>query len=238
MDTGYFNPGCGNPPPASLGMHHSRRISVSTASPVAQQVSAAQSRDWGTWNATGVLSNPPPHPVDPSWRHRVSRGALERLLSGVPPGARLQVDAGSPLQPDPGFQPSTTSSSSSPRVPGLVTSSLTPARQRRPSPQPYTQCPLLSPQPVPHSGSSGYGSLGSNGSHEHLMSQTSSSDSNGHEDAHRRRAVGPPLSPRACLWCTRESQARLEQHFRFGTLCGLRRLCLRSAFPGTHFSIS
>ncbi|XP_006893570.1 PREDICTED: period circadian protein homolog 2 [Elephantulus edwardii] len=38
-------------------------------------------------------------------------------------------------------------------------------------------------QPVPHSGSSGYGSLGSNGSHEHLMSQTSSSDSNGHEDA-------------------------------------------------------
>ncbi|XP_066201672.1 period circadian protein homolog 2 [Saccopteryx leptura] len=43
-------------------------------------------------------------------------------------------------------------------------------------------------QPVPHSGSSGYGSLGSNGSHEHLMSQTSSSDSNGHEDAHRRRA--------------------------------------------------
>uniref|UniRef100_A0A2R9CFH4 Period circadian protein homolog 2 n=1 Tax=Pan paniscus TaxID=9597 RepID=A0A2R9CFH4_PANPA len=44
-------------------------------------------------------------------------------------------------------------------------------------------------QPVPHSGSSGYGSLGSNGSHEHLMSQTSSSDSNGHEDSRRRRAV-------------------------------------------------
>uniref|UniRef100_H0WTT0 Period circadian protein homolog 2 n=1 Tax=Otolemur garnettii TaxID=30611 RepID=H0WTT0_OTOGA len=43
-------------------------------------------------------------------------------------------------------------------------------------------------QPVPHSGSSGYGSLGSNGSHEHLMSQTSSSDSNGHEDSHQRRA--------------------------------------------------
>ncbi|XP_037705178.1 period circadian protein homolog 2 isoform X1 [Choloepus didactylus] len=42
-------------------------------------------------------------------------------------------------------------------------------------------------QPVPHSGSSGYGSLGSNGSHEPLMSQTSSSDSNGHEDARRRR---------------------------------------------------
>ncbi|KAM5326879.1 period circadian protein homolog 2 isoform 2-T2 [Glossophaga mutica] len=46
-------------------------------------------------------------------------------------------------------------------------------------------------QPVPHSGSSGYGSLGSNGSHEHLMSQTSSSDSNGHEDAGRRRAEIP-----------------------------------------------
>ncbi|XP_055472519.1 period circadian protein homolog 2 isoform X2 [Psammomys obesus] len=43
-------------------------------------------------------------------------------------------------------------------------------------------------QPVPHSGSSGYGSLGSNGSHEHLMSQTSSSDSNGHEESHRRRS--------------------------------------------------
>ncbi|XP_004743783.1 period circadian protein homolog 2 isoform X1 [Mustela putorius furo] len=42
-------------------------------------------------------------------------------------------------------------------------------------------------QPVPHSGSSGYGSLGSNGSHEHLMSQTSSSDSNGHEDSRRKR---------------------------------------------------
>ncbi|KAM5229409.1 period circadian protein homolog 2 [Ctenodactylus gundi] len=43
-------------------------------------------------------------------------------------------------------------------------------------------------QPVPHSGSSGYGSLGSNGSHEHLMSQTSSSDSNGHEDSRRKRS--------------------------------------------------
>ncbi|KAL4688369.1 hypothetical protein H8959_004621 [Pygathrix nigripes] len=54
-------------------------------------------------------------------------------------------------------------------------------------------------QPVPHSGSSGYGSLGSNGSHEHLMSQTSSSDSNGHEDSHRRRAPRPQ----------READARL-----------------------------
>ncbi|XP_051855393.1 period circadian protein homolog 2 isoform X2 [Antechinus flavipes] len=44
-------------------------------------------------------------------------------------------------------------------------------------------------QPVHHSGSSGYGSLGSNGSHEHLMSQTSSSDSNGRrpEDSRKRR---------------------------------------------------
>ncbi|XP_045723578.1 period circadian protein homolog 2 isoform X2 [Mirounga angustirostris] len=42
-------------------------------------------------------------------------------------------------------------------------------------------------QPVPHSGSSGYGSLGSNGSHEHLMSQTSSSDSNGHEHSRWKR---------------------------------------------------
>lgn len=55
----------------------------------------------------------------------------------------------------------------------------------------------LSPQPVPHSGSSGYGSLGSNGSHEHLMSQTSSSDSAGQEDPRRRRAVGAPWSPSA-----------------------------------------
>lgn len=72
-----------------------------------------------------------------------------------------------------------------------------PACQLRPWPQPCTQAScLLSPQPVPHSGSSGYGSLGSNGSHEHLMSQTSSSDSNGHEDARRSRAVGaPPPGP-------------------------------------------
>lgn len=72
-----------------------------------------------------------------------------------------------------------------------------PACQLRPWPRPCTQAScLLSPQPVPHSGSSGYGSLGSNGSHEHLMSQTSSSDSNGHEDARRSRAVGaPPPGP-------------------------------------------
>lgn len=59
-----------------------------------------------------------------------------------------------------------------------------------PSHVPSPSC-LLSPQPVPHSGSSGYGSLGSNGSHEPLMSQTSSSDSNGHKHSRRRRTVSP-----------------------------------------------
>uniref|UniRef100_A0AAQ6IUT8 PAS domain-containing protein n=1 Tax=Anabas testudineus TaxID=64144 RepID=A0AAQ6IUT8_ANATE len=42
-------------------------------------------------------------------------------------------------------------------------------------------------QPVHNNGSSGYGSLGSNGSHEHYISVASSSDSNGNlwEDTHR-----------------------------------------------------
>ncbi|KAI7794897.1 period circadian protein-like protein 3 [Triplophysa rosa] len=42
-------------------------------------------------------------------------------------------------------------------------------------------------QPVHNNGSSGYGSLGSNGSHEHYISVVSSSDSNGNlwEDSHR-----------------------------------------------------
>lgn len=45
----------------------------------------------------------------------------------------------------------------------------------------------LSLQPVHNNGSSGYGSLGSNGSHEHYISVASSSDSNGNlwEDSHR-----------------------------------------------------
>ncbi|KAM9085361.1 period circadian protein homolog 2 isoform 2-T4 [Megaptera novaeangliae] len=43
-------------------------------------------------------------------------------------------------------------------------------------------------QPVLHSSSSGYGSLGSSGSHEHLLSQTSSSECTGQEDPCRRRA--------------------------------------------------
>lgn len=45
----------------------------------------------------------------------------------------------------------------------------------------------LSRQPVHNNGSSGYGSLGSNGSHEHYISVASSSDSNGNlwEDTHR-----------------------------------------------------
>ncbi|XP_058521180.1 period circadian protein homolog 2 isoform X1 [Ochotona princeps] len=46
-------------------------------------------------------------------------------------------------------------------------------------------------QPVPHSGSSGYGSLGSNGSQEQPLSHTSSSDSNGHEDSGHRRSDVP-----------------------------------------------
>lgn len=46
---------------------------------------------------------------------------------------------------------------------------------------------VSSPQPVHNNGSSGYGSLGSNGSHEHYISVASSSDSNGNlwEDTHR-----------------------------------------------------
>ncbi|XP_048200387.1 period circadian protein homolog 2 isoform X2 [Perognathus longimembris pacificus] len=58
-------------------------------------------------------------------------------------------------------------------------------------------------QPIPHSGSSGYGSLGSNGSHEHLMSQTSSSDSNGHEESLRRR---PEISKNG-------SKSKTKSHF-------------------------
>ncbi|XP_060539140.1 period circadian protein homolog 2 isoform X2 [Pantherophis guttatus] len=41
-------------------------------------------------------------------------------------------------------------------------------------------------QPIYNSGSSGYGSLGSNGSHEHLMSVASSSDSNGNNEDTRK----------------------------------------------------
>ncbi|KAH0623996.1 hypothetical protein JD844_007245 [Phrynosoma platyrhinos] len=50
-----------------------------------------------------------------------------------------------------------------------------------------TEEKVIDPKPVHNSGSSGYGSLGSNGSHEHLMSVASSSDSNGNnnEDIHR-----------------------------------------------------
>ncbi|KAM6947940.1 period circadian protein homolog 3-like [Lycodopsis pacificus] len=42
-------------------------------------------------------------------------------------------------------------------------------------------------QPIHNNGSSGYGSLGSNGSREHYISVASSSDSNGNlwEDSHR-----------------------------------------------------
>lgn len=90
-------------------------------------------------------------------------------------------------------------------------------RQPHMPPSPVPRPPVCSPQPVPHSGSSGYGSLGSNGSHEHLMSQTSSSDSNGHEDARRRRAVGPsacvcslPSPPPVPICGTRRSHRALK----------------------------
>lgn len=51
----------------------------------------------------------------------------------------------------------------------------------------HSLLPSLFPQPVHNNGSSGYGSLGSNGSHEHYISVASSSDSNGNlwEDSHR-----------------------------------------------------
>uniref|UniRef100_A0A673BQR9 PAS domain-containing protein n=1 Tax=Sphaeramia orbicularis TaxID=375764 RepID=A0A673BQR9_9TELE len=51
-------------------------------------------------------------------------------------------------------------------------------------------------QPVHNNGSSGYGSLGSNGSHEHYISVASSSDSNGNlwEDSHR----GPMTLQQIC----------------------------------------
>uniref|UniRef100_A0A673BQP7 PAS domain-containing protein n=1 Tax=Sphaeramia orbicularis TaxID=375764 RepID=A0A673BQP7_9TELE len=55
---------------------------------------------------------------------------------------------------------------------------------------------LCAQQPVHNNGSSGYGSLGSNGSHEHYISVASSSDSNGNlwEDSHR----GPMTLQQIC----------------------------------------
>uniref|UniRef100_A0A8C0CCF1 Period circadian protein homolog 2 n=1 Tax=Balaenoptera musculus TaxID=9771 RepID=A0A8C0CCF1_BALMU len=67
-------------------------------------------------------------------------------------------------------------------------------------------------QPVPHSSSSGYGSLGSSGSHEHLLSQTSSSECTGQEDPCRRRAVRAPLSPSVPLCLS--SVTQMTEHFR------------------------
>lgn len=51
-----------------------------------------------------------------------------------------------------------------------------------------------------NSGSSGYGSLGSNGSHEHLMSVASSSDSTGNnnEDTHKDKPVGLVFLIKVC----------------------------------------
>ncbi|XP_028586847.2 LOW QUALITY PROTEIN: period circadian protein homolog 2 [Podarcis muralis] len=53
-------------------------------------------------------------------------------------------------------------------------------------------------QPVHNSGSSGYGSLGSNGSHEHLMSVASSSDSNGNNNEDTQRIPKPNSSQGIC----------------------------------------
>ncbi|XP_066476293.1 period circadian protein homolog 2 [Tiliqua scincoides] len=53
-------------------------------------------------------------------------------------------------------------------------------------------------QPVHNSGSSGYGSLGSNGSHEHLMSVASSSDSNGNNNEDTQRIPKPNSSHDIC----------------------------------------
>nr|XP_033814833.1 LOW QUALITY PROTEIN: period circadian protein homolog 2 [Geotrypetes seraphini] len=62
----------------------------------------------------------------------------------------------------------------------FTTLNVTEVKDIHPSVQEITeQIYRLLLQPVHNSGSSGYGSFGSNGSHEHLMSVTSSSDSNG-----------------------------------------------------------
>ncbi|KAJ7324911.1 hypothetical protein JRQ81_017931 [Phrynocephalus forsythii] len=63
-------------------------------------------------------------------------------------------------------------------------------------------------QPVHNSGSSGYGSLGSNGSHEHLMSVASSSDSNGNNNEDMQRTPKPNLSQSlGCLSKNKEEHA-------------------------------
>ncbi|NXN93632.1 PER2 protein, partial [Rhinopomastus cyanomelas] len=66
-------------------------------------------------------------------------------------------------------------------------------------------------QPVHNSGSSGYGSLGSNGSHEHLMSVASSSDSTGNnnEDAHKDKSVDKAKNKGQRIFT--DSKAKLEQ---------------------------
>ncbi|NXA31263.1 PER2 protein, partial [Eudromia elegans] len=70
-------------------------------------------------------------------------------------------------------------------------------------------------QPVHNSGSSGYGSLGSNGSHEHLMSVASSSDSTGNnnEDAHKDKATsqGARKVKNKGQHIFTDSKAKLEQ---------------------------
>lgn len=96
---------------------------------------------------------------------------------------------------------------------------------------------LMSPsnprQPVHNNGSSGYGSLGSNGSHEHYISVASSSDSNGNlwEDSHRE-----PVSPEitTCLLWSVNAATKLNY---IASLCSCRWLFSKSAQTWTESRI-
>ncbi|KAJ8360575.1 hypothetical protein SKAU_G00171000 [Synaphobranchus kaupii] len=69
-------------------------------------------------------------------------------------------------------------------------------------------------QPVHNNGSSGYGSLGSNGSHEHYISVASSSDSNGNlwEDVHREPMTLQQISADVNKVKNWGQQAYLDSH--------------------------
>lgn len=125
------------------------------------------------------------------WGNCQSLNPAARALRAGVPGSSVSCGQGSGTSPGGGdWEPPKPDPGCSPAPPGP-----------HPGPPGGSRPLSLSPQPVPHSGSSGYGSLGSNGSHEHLMSQTSSSDSTGQEDPCRRRVVrplpplGPPIPP-------------------------------------------
>ncbi|XP_061543683.1 period circadian protein homolog 3 isoform X1 [Phycodurus eques] len=76
-------------------------------------------------------------------------------------------------------------------------------------------------QPVHNNGSSGYGSLGSNGSHEHYISVASSSDSNGNlwEDSHRE----PMSLQQICADVNRVRNWRQQSHFDYSHKIALLR---------------